>query len=179
MRNGKNKFGLLIGAAILLSPILVVKNSRAIEADNFCKLTAGGFGPCPVTSGDVPRVSVEQASPGFPASTATQVIVSASGTTLAVVATMPAVSGKTNFLCDLSSEQTATAGIIGGITITGLLGGTRTYFAGVGTSPVVSQTNRNFYPCIPASAVNTAIVFTTGAAGAGGNVSMNVDGFVQ
>lgn len=175
----KNKIGLLISAAILVSSFSVVKNSRAAEADLFCKLTAGGFAPCPVTSGDILRVSVEQSSPGVPNSTATQVIISATGTTGAVVATLPAVSGKTNFLCDFSSEQTATAGIIGGITVTGLLGGTRTYFAGVGTSPAVTQVNRNFNPCLPASATNTAIVLTTGAAGAGGNVSMNADGYVQ
>lgn len=70
----------------------------------------------------------------------------------------------------------ATAGLPVTVTVAGLLGGTRSYtysFAAgalVGNSPLVVQ----FAPPLPASAVNTAIVVTCPASGAGGTNNTTV-----
>lgn len=110
---------------------------------------------------------------------ATSVTVPANGTTLAVVATMPAVATKTNYLCGFYIDTTATGAILVGPGVTGLLGGTLTIFMTVPASPAVTNYTKTFSPCLPASAVNTAIVLTSGAAGAGGSTSVTVWGFVR
>ena len=76
----------------------------------------------------------------------------------------------------------ATAGLPVTVTVAGLLGGTRSYTytfavgALVGNQPLVVA----FNPPLPASAVNTAIVVTCPASGAGGtNNTVVAHGFYQ
>ena len=86
------------------------------------------------------------------------------------VATLPAVANKTTFLSSVQfTAAGATAGAVVVATITGLLGGTLSYVFTVPTGATVGATPLvlNFDPPLPASAVNTAIVCTLPALGAG------------
>jgi hypothetical protein len=97
------------------------------------------------------------------------------------VATLAAAPGKTTFItgfrCDAAG---ATAGLAVSLTVAGLLGGTLTYAftfptgAAVGAWPV----EHLFVPPLAASTVNTAIVVTLPAGGAGNtNATCNATGF--
>lgn len=110
---------------------------------------------------------------------AVQVFVNATGTTAATTASMPAVAGKTNYLCGFNIDTTAASAAFVGPGLTGLLGGTLSIFMGVTVSPVVSSYVKTFTPCLPASAVNTAITLTTGAAGTSGFTAATVWGYVR
>lgn len=95
-----------------------------------------------------------------------------SGTTGAVSASLSATSNLTNYLCSFSVSAAGT-GSDAPITVTGVLGGTLTYQqAAVGT-PLI----RSFAPCIPASAVNTAITVTTTADATATAVNVDVQGY--
>ncbi len=98
-------------------------------------------------------------------------------------ATMPAVADKTNYLSGFQlTSAGATAAACVDATVTGLLGGTKTYTycapagAAVGANPL----QVDFYPPVPASAVNTAITVTLPALGAGNtNATANIQGYVK
>jgi hypothetical protein len=96
-------------------------------------------------------------------------------------ATIPAIAGKTAYITGFDiTGSGATAGAVVNPTITGLLGGITTYSltvsAGVATADTALQ--RDFTPGFPASAVNTAIVVSCPALGAGNtNNTVNVYGF--
>ena len=101
----------------------------------------------------------------------TNISASATGTTAAVAATLAGVAAKTTFICGFSvSPGSATTAITITIVITGI---TNTFTWAVG-APVTavgvtgSIVKESFNPCVPASAVNTGIVVTSGALGAGG-----------
>lgn len=120
---------------------------------------------------------------GYPGGS-TPVTAEATGTTAAVAASLPAVAGKTNYLCGvLVSPGSAATAITLQETITGLITGTLTWAVGapvtaVGTTGALSIVP--FTPCVPASAVNTAITVTSGALGTSGiNNDVNAWGFVQ
>lgn len=88
----------------------------------------------------------------------------------AIAPSLPAVVGKTNYLANVEiTAGGATAGSIVTVTITGLLGGTATYFFAVPTGAAVGATPLilDFNPPIPASAVNTAITVNVPSLGAG------------
>jgi hypothetical protein len=99
----------------------------------------------------------------------------ASGTTGVVTANIAATSGVTNYLCSFSVSAIGGSAAVGPITVTGLLGGTLTYqLASTATGITLL---RNFTPCLPASAVNTAIVITTTANGTATAVNVDLQGF--
>jgi hypothetical protein len=105
---------------------------------------------------------------GYPTNS-TPVTSSAVGTIAAVVATLPGVAGKTTFICGFAmTSGGSTAAVTGLGTVAGTISGTLD-FAYV--APIAGTQGRlivNFAPvCIPASAMNTAIVVTQPAAGAG------------
>lgn len=86
------------------------------------------------------------------------------------VATLPAVTGRTTYLCGFTMTSSgSTAAVVVNPTVTGVVGGTLTYVfasaAGValGNTPLIV----NFNPCMPSNAANTAIVVTLPALGAG------------
>lgn len=104
------------------------------------------------------------------------------GTTGAVTPTLPAVPGKTNYLCGFSVDATATAATDGELTITGLSIGTFGFIevvAATASFPFFNNLTKTFSPCIAASAANTATVVNTIAPGAAGATYATVWGFVR
>lgn len=99
----------------------------------------------------------------------------------AAVATLTGAALTTVYLAGFEVHGAgATAGLAVGVTVAGLLGGTRTYAyvfetgVAVGNNPIVVA----FDPPLPAAAVNTAIVVTCPASGAGGTANtVNAHGF--
>jgi hypothetical protein len=97
------------------------------------------------------------------------------------VATLPAVAAKTTYISGFDvTGSGATAGSVVSVTVAGLLGGTATYTlsvvagAALANPPLLIQ----FSPPLPASAVNTAIVVTCPALGAGNtNNTVNAYGY--
>jgi hypothetical protein len=97
----------------------------------------------------------------------------ATGSTGAVVGTLAAAAGKTTYLCDFDISSAGT-GSVGPITIAGLLGGSKVYQL---TAP--TPLTKSFNPCLPASAVNTAITITTTADASATAVDVNSSGYRQ
>lgn len=88
----------------------------------------------------------------------------------AATATLAAVASQTNYLTGFEiTAGGATAAAIVTATITGLLGGTRSYIFGVpaGAAVIANPLVVQFAKPIPASAANTAIVLNVPALGAG------------
>src|SRR5690348_2523144 len=103
----------------------------------------------------------------FPRQNSVPVTNSATGTTAAVVATLPATAGKTTFICGFSVSPGSAATAIT-ITVVMVANSTFTWAVGapvtaVGTTGTVLT--QNFNPCIPASGSNTTITVTSGALG--------------
>jgi hypothetical protein len=127
----------------------------------------------------------QQGTPFVPADSVSKrigVTAGTTGTTAAVAATIPAVVGKTAYLCGFSvSPGSATTAITSQVTVTGLIPGTLTWATGAPvTAAGVTGTVLTvpFTPCMPASAINSAITVTSGALGTGGiNNDVNMWGF--
>jgi hypothetical protein len=128
--------------------------------------TTGGFNACTVDINGNTCISTSALPAG-----ATQISGNASGTTGAVVATLAGVAAKTTYICTFNVSASGT-GAAGPITIAGLSGGSQTYQLTAPNS--VSQT---FSPCLPASAVNTAITITTTADASATAVNVNSSGY--
>lgn len=97
-------------------------------------------------------------------------------------ATIAAVALKTNYLTGFQiTAGGATAAAVVSVTVTGLLGGTLTFTFGVPAGAGVPATPLvvTFPNPLPGSAVNTAIVVTCPALGAGNtNATANAQGYV-
>jgi hypothetical protein len=117
---------------------------------------------------------------GYPVG-ATPIAVSATGTTLATAATLPAVPGQTTYICGFSIRAVATANAAGNATVTGTMGGTLNFthfIPALSTAAAAAPLEPPLGSlCLPASAINTTIVVTSAAAGSGGVVSVTVWGF--
>lgn len=119
---------------------------------------------------------------GYPVGYTAVVAGSGNVANAAATATLAAVAAKTNYLSGfIVTGAGATAASVVALTITGLLGGTRTQNivvpAGVTTS--IIPLTPSFVPPLPASAVNTAIVVSAAAFGAGNtNAAVMAYGFV-
>jgi hypothetical protein len=100
---------------------------------------------------------------------------SATGTTGAVVATLPAAVAKTTYICGFTYQGSdATAAQNGVIVVSGTISGSLNYAYPTRARrdrPTAEHDWRYYTPCIPASAVNTAIVVTSPALGAGATVA--------
>lgn len=86
------------------------------------------------------------------------------------VSTLPAVALKTTYICGFAATSAgSTAAAVVNLTIVGLIGGTMTltYVSVAGVTLANQPLVVPFSQCIPASAVNTAIVVTLPALGAG------------
>ena len=102
----------------------------------------------------------------------TPITASATGTTGAITATLPAAAGKTTYICGFYFFGTNATGANTGtsVTVTGAITGTMSFgfttLAGVtvANSPPI---NMGFTPCVAASGVNTAIAVNGPALGAG------------
>jgi hypothetical protein len=111
---------------------------------------------------------------GYPPG-ATPVLGLGTGTTGAVTGTLAGVAAKTTYICGFDVSALGGTATVGPITVTGLLGGTLTYqLASTVSGNLLSRT---FMPCLPASAVNTAIVVTTTADGTASGVDVDATGF--
>lgn len=106
----------------------------------------------------------------------TPITASATGTTGATTATLPAVSGKTTYICGFYFVGTnATAATASSVTITGTISGTMNFgyptLASGATVPNTIPVEEEFIPCVAASAINTAIVVNGPALGAGATLT--------
>ena len=113
----------------------------------------------------------------------TPVTASSTGAATALTATLPAVSGKTNYLAGFEiTGGGATAASLVTVTITGTLGGTMSYVVAVpaGATTGIVPLLFDFNPNIPASAANTAITVNVPSFGAGNTAAaVVVHGFYQ
>lgn len=86
------------------------------------------------------------------------------------VATLPASQGRITYVCGvIATSAGSTAGAVVNPTIVGTLGGTMTFVYTTITGATLANPNLfiGFNPCVPGSAVNTAVVFTLPNLGAG------------
>lgn len=107
----------------------------------------------------------------------TPITASGTGTTSALATSLAGVSGKTTFICGFTSSGLATAAISGNGTLAGTISGTMNFTQAVGLSPAVITLSQSFSPCIPASAPNTLITFTSIVPGVGGVISNSLWGY--
>lgn len=113
---------------------------------------------------------------GYPLA-ATAITGNAGGTTGAVVGTLAAAALKTTYICGFNVSAIGGTAAVGPITIAGLITASMIYqMASTATGATVGQT---FTPCIPASAVNTAITITTTADASATTVNVNSWGYQQ
>lgn len=105
------------------------------------------------------------------------VVAVATGTTGAVVATMSAQAGKTNWICGLDVSATGGTATNGPVVVAGTLTGSLTYQLSANVANQAVNFNRTYTPCIPASAPNTAITVTTTAAAGATAVDVQAWGF--
>jgi hypothetical protein len=103
---------------------------------------------------------------------------STTGTTTAITATLAGAASVTTYICGFSVRANATAAQTNNIVVSGTVSGSLNFTqwtAPLATGLGVSE--QIFSPCIPASAANTSIVVTTGAAGASGTISVAAWGY--
>lgn len=131
-----------------------------------------------VTGGTPVTVQSASTGGGFP-TVATPIAGNSTGTTGAVVGTLAAAAAKTTYLCDFDISALGTASSIGPIVVAGLLGGSKTYQMGTLATGTQQLISKNFNPCIPASAANTAITITTTADATATAVDVNSSGYQQ
>lgn len=178
-----------------LNSICVIKERNQGEATVQDCINVDSTNPFPtsavVTPGGTQNVNLNQingATPGianplvviqstaYPIG-ASPVTASATGTTAATVATLPAFTAKTTYICGFSITSTATAALAGAAVVSGTVTGSMNFVQGVGVAPAVGQLNQTFNPCVPSSAVNTAIVTTSAAPGLGGVIAVTAWGY--
>lgn len=110
---------------------------------------------------------------------ATAITGNAAGTTGAVVGTLAGVAAKTTYICGFDVSAIGGAAQSSPITIAGLVGSSMVYQTDVNATAGKVLISRTFTPCIPASAVNTAITITTTAAAGATAVNVNSSGYQQ
>lgn len=109
---------------------------------------------------------------------AVPITASATGTTAATTATLAAASGKTTYICGYSIRGNATANTNVTNTLTGVVTATMSSLMWVPANTAgLGIDEQIFSPCIPASAVNTAINAVSGAMGTGGLVTSKAWGY--
>lgn len=102
---------------------------------------------------------------------------SATGTTGAITATIPAVANMIGYLCGLyyTGTNATAANTATSVTVTGLSGGTMTFgfptLALGATIPNTIPIGETFLPCIAATSVNVAIVVNGPALGSGATLT--------
>jgi hypothetical protein len=102
----------------------------------------------------------------------------ATGSTGAVVGTLPAsTAGKTTFICGFSVDAVGGTAAVGPIVLSGIIGGPMTFQ--LSSSATGSFRDRDFSPCLAASAANTAITVTTTANATATAVDVKTWGYQQ
>jgi hypothetical protein len=129
-------------------------------------------GNCAATAAIAPGVGVTAGQ--------TAVISSATGTTGAVVATLPGVASKFTYICGFyATGNEAATGAVVAVTVAGMVSGSMVFNISHPVTPSLGIANQSFTPCLPSSAVNTAITVTSAADAAGTNVSVAAWGYQQ
>lgn len=131
--------------------------------------TAGLAGNADTPVGPLNPIPTSDAT-GYPAGITQITGASGNVANAAAIATLANAAAKTNFLAGFEiSGAGATAALPVTVTVTGLLGGTLTYIYTFAAGPLVGNLPLvvEFNPPLQASAVNTPIVVTCPAGGAG------------
>lgn len=137
------------------------------------RLAAAVIALCLLAFAPVAHAQVACPNPFVAGAPCTPVTSTATGTTAAVVATLPAVAGKTTYICGFyyTGTNATAANTTTSLTITGTVSGTMTFgfptLAAAATTPNTIPIDEEFLPCIAASAINTAIVVNGPALGTG------------
>jgi hypothetical protein len=125
----------------------------------------------------VVSISPNSGAAGQYPSNSTPITGNATGSTSAVVGTLAAAPGRKTWICGFNVSAIGGTAAVGPVTIAGPVGSSMVYqLASAAAGAFLTQT---FTPCIPGSAVNTAITITTTADGTATAVSVNSWGFQQ
>lgn len=165
------------GAAQAQNNWVTPGGSQASGQVNMCLNSSGQA--VPVSSGQCAAGDLSVMASQYP-NGATPITASATGTTAATTATLAAAAAKTTYICGFSIRANATAAATAEATVTGVITGTMDFLQW--TAPLASGiglVEERFAPCVPGSAVNTAIAVVSAAPGSGGNVSVSAWGFQQ
>jgi len=133
------------------------------------------LGPAAIAS-SVPIIPSSQ-YPGNNTAAAAPITGNATGSTGAVVGTLAAAASKTTFICGFNVSAIGGVATVGPVTVAGLIGSSQVYQVPVNATAGQVLLTQNFNPCIPASAVNTAITITTTADGTATAVDVNSWGY--
>lgn len=132
--------------------------------------------PLNVTQVGTASTSIGSLSSQYPAG-AIPITASATGTTGATAATLAANATRTTFICGFSffGTNATTANTTTNITVTGTVTGTLNFgyttLAAAATVPDRPAADKVFSPCVPGSAINTAVVVNGPALGAGATLA--------
>lgn len=109
----------------------------------------------------------------------TPMVISATGTTAATTATLPASTiGQNTYLCGFSIRASATAAATGDATVTGVAGGTMHFTQWTSAAATgIGLVEERLTPCMPTAAANTGIAVISAAPGSGGVVSVSAWGY--
>jgi hypothetical protein len=103
----------------------------------------------------------------------------ASGSVGAVVGTLANSATKFTYICGFNVQSIGGIASVGPITIAGLVGSSQVYQTGVNSTTTGQVATQTFTPCIPSSAINTAITITTTADATATAVNVNSWGYQQ
>lgn len=144
-----------------------VGQTRPIQVDTNGNLCIAGTGSAGSGSGGFPPNSIPVTS-------------SATGTTGAVVATLPGTAGRFTYLCGFTATgNEAATGAIVAVTAAGTVSGSLNFNISHPVTPALGTLVEAFNPCVPSSGQNTAITVTSAADAAGTNVAVSAWGFQQ
>lgn len=123
-------------------------------------------------------LSVATANAQSVPSRAVPITASATGTTAATTATLPAAPLQTTYLCGFAIRANATAAATGNATVTGVVTGTMNFTQWTAAAATgIGLVDHTFNPCIPSSSINTAVAVISAAPGSGGVVSVSAWGY--
>ncbi len=157
----------LVGPAQAQAPVKPCIEITTLSNFRDCQAVSA-TNPLPVTLGGAAGLV------GYPPGSAA-ITGNATGSTGAVVGTLAAAAAKTTYICGFSVSAIGGTATVGPITIAGTITSSLVYqLASTASGNLLTQ---GFSPCIPASAVNTAITITTTADGTASGVDVNSWGF--
>jgi hypothetical protein len=130
---------------------------------------------CSAAFAQTPLPSGPSTGTGYPLG-ASAVTSSATGSTGAISATLPALTGKLTYICGFSYQGSdATAAVAGNVVVSGTVSGSMNFgYVALAAGAAVAQPppiTVPFGPCVPASGQNTAIVVTPPVLGAGATLA--------
>jgi hypothetical protein len=115
---------------------------------------------------------------GYPPG-ATPITGNATGSTAAVTGTLAASATKFTYICGFNVSAIGGTATVGPVTVAGLIGSSQVYQLPVNATAGQLLLTQNFNPCIPSSAINTAITVTTTADATASAVDVNSWGYQQ